>query len=89
MPITKSVKKSLRKSQRRWFINERKRRKIKAAIKNFLKTIKEKNQEKAKEYLQLIYKELDKASKTFLHPNKAARLKSKYSQIFNKIFKIN
>jgi small subunit ribosomal protein S20 len=87
MPVTKSAKKALRKSQRRWLINEKRRRKIKAAVKNFLKAIKEKNQEKAKEYLKIVYKELDKAGKTFLHKNKVARLKSRYSQIFNKIFK--
>ncbi len=86
MPVTKSAKRALIKSQRRWLINERRRRKIKAAIKNFLKALKEKNKEKAQVALNLVYKELDKASKTFLHQNKAARLKSKYANLLNKTF---
>ena len=81
MPKTKSAKRALRKSKRRWLINERRRRKIKIAVKNFLKAIKEKNKELAQKNLSLVYKELDKAGKTFMHKNKVSRLKSKYAKI--------
>jgi ribosomal protein S20 len=83
MPKTKSAKKALRKSKRRWEINERRRRKIKIAIKNFLKALKEKNKELAEKNLRLVYKELDKAGKTFVHQNKASRLKSKYAKLLS------
>jgi len=83
MPKTKSAKKSLRKSQRRWEINEKRRRKIKIAVKNFLKTIKEKNKELAKKNLSLVYKELDKAGKIFMHKNKVSRLKAKYAKLLS------
>lgn len=85
MPRTKSAKRALKKSKKRWEINERRSRKIKIAIKNFLKAIKEKNQELAKQKLRLVYKELDKAGKTFMHKNKVSRLKSKYANLLNSI----
>lgn len=85
MPRTKSAKRALKKNKKRWEINERRRRKIKIAIKNFLKAIKEKNQELAKEKLRLVYKELDKAEKTFMHKNKVSRLKLKYANLLNSI----
>ena len=85
MPKTKSAKKALRKSQRRWLINEQRRRKIKLAVKNFLQAIRGKNKELAQKNLNLVYKELDKAGKTFMHQNKVARLKSKYASMLNKI----
>jgi ribosomal protein S20 len=84
MPKVKSAKKALRKSKRNWLINERRRRKIKAAVKNFLKTLKEGKKEEAKGALSLVYKEIDKAAKRFIHKNKAARLKSKYAELLKK-----
>jgi ribosomal protein S20 len=84
MPKTKSAKKALRKSKKNWEINEIRRRKMKIAIKSFLKDIKNKNKEEAKEKLKMVYKQIDKASKRFMHKNKAARLKSKYAQFLNK-----
>jgi small subunit ribosomal protein S20 len=81
MPKTKSAKRALRKSKRRWLINERRRRKIKIAVKNFLKAVEKKNKELAQKNLSLVYKELDKAGKTFMHKNKVSRLKSKYAKI--------
>jgi len=81
MPKTKSAQKALRTSKRKWLINERRRRKTKIAVKNFLKDLKEKNKELAEKNLSLVYKELDKAGKTFMHKNKVARLKSKYARL--------
>lgn len=85
MPITKSAKKALKQSQRRWLINEQRRKKIKLVVKNFLAAIKEKNKELAEKKLRLVYKELDKAGKTFMHKNKVSRLKSKYANMLNNL----
>lgn len=82
---TKSAKRAHKKSLRNWEINERRRRKIKIAVKNFLKLIKEKNKEEAEKALRIVYKELDKAGKRFMHKNKVARLKSRYAKILNQI----
>lgn len=87
MPKTKSAKKALRKSLKRREINLQRKRKIKIAVKNFLKAIKEKNIDLAKEKLSLVYKELDKAGKRFIHKNKVARLKAKYSKILDSLAK--
>ncbi len=81
MPITRSAKRALKKSLRRRYINNERRRKIKIAVKKFLNFVKEKNKEEAKKALQEIYKQLDKAAKRFLHTNKANRLKSKYAKL--------
>lgn len=86
MPKTKSAKRALRRALRNWYFNELRRRKIKARIKEFLKALKIKDKTTAKEKLNLVYKEIDKATKRFMHKNKAARLKSKYALLFNQIF---
>jgi small subunit ribosomal protein S20 len=51
-----------------------------------LLALKNKDKEKAKEYLSLAYKYLDKATKTFMHKNTASRIKSRLAQKFNKTF---
>ncbi|GBD34742.1 30S ribosomal protein S20 [bacterium HR35] len=86
MPVTKSAKRALKKALRNWYFNERRRREIKIAVKNFLKAVKEKKKEEAKKYLALVYKSIDKGAKRFIHKNKAARLKAKYAKIFNQTF---
>ncbi|GIW66229.1 MAG: hypothetical protein KatS3mg095_0127 [Candidatus Parcubacteria bacterium] len=86
MPQKKSAKKELRKNIKRRIRNLKKKRLIKETIKNFLATLKDKNKDQAKEFLKLAYKHLDKAAKTFMHRNKASRLKSKLAQKFNKTF---
>lgn len=85
MPKTKSAKRALKKAKRNRLINEQRRKKIKLAVKNFLKLIKEKNKEEAQKALKEIYKQLDKAGKRFFHKNKVTRLKSKYALILNRI----
>lgn len=86
MPRTRSAKRALKKSLRNWYFNEQRRRKIKLRIKEFLEALKKKDLEEAKQKLSLVYKEIDKASKRFLHKNKASRLKSKFANLFNKVF---
>ncbi len=85
MPVTKSAKRALKKAKRNWQINEERRKKVKLAVKNFLKLIKEKNKNKASEALRIVYKELDKASKRFMHKNKVSRLKSHYAKLLAKL----
>lgn len=70
MPISKSAKKSLRVSRRKTSVN----RYRKALIKEALKSVDEKNINKA-------FSMVDKAAKWGIyHPNKAARVKSKLSK---------
>lgn len=88
MPQTKSAKKELRKNLKRRIRNLKRKRQIKNVIKLFLKALNEKNKEEAEKYLSLAYKYIDKASKTFMHKNKASRLKSKLAEKFNKAFKV-
>jgi small subunit ribosomal protein S20 len=71
MPITQSAKKSLRVSIRRAAENKA----IKSRIKNQLKTA------KGTESIRDSYRILDKAAKNhIIHPNKAARLKSRLAK---------
>jgi len=86
MPVTKSAKRALRKSLRRKALNDWRRELIRQAIKNFKKAIEAKNQQEAQKWLSQIYKQVDKAAKRFLHKNKAARLKQRYSKIFHRTF---
>jgi small subunit ribosomal protein S20 len=86
MPRTKSAKKELRKNIKRRIRNLKRKKQIKTVIKQFLLALKNKDKEKAKEYLSLAYKYLDKATKTFMHKNTASRIKSRLAQKFNKTF---
>jgi small subunit ribosomal protein S20 len=86
MPNTKSAKKELRKNLKRRIRNLKKKRLIKKTIKELLVALNNKDQEKARQLLSLAYKYLDKAAKSFLHPNKASRLKSRLTKKFNAAF---
>ena len=86
MPQTKSAKRELKKNLKRRIRNLKRKKQIKNAVKLFLKALNEKNKEEAQKYLNLAYKAIDKAAKTFMHKNKASRLKSKLAQKFNKVF---
>ncbi len=85
MPKTKSAKKSLRKSLRRKIKNSAQENNIKISIRQYKKTITEKEIEKAKEGLPKIYKIIDKAAKKkIIKKNKANRLKSRLTQLIIK-----
>lgn len=86
MPKTKSAKKELRKSIRRKLRNLQRKKQIKNIVKLYLKSLSAKDKEKAQKYLSLAYKYIDKAAKTFMHVNKASRLKSRLADKFNKVF---
>ena len=81
MPITKSAKKALRQSLKRREQNLARMRKLKSVIKDFKKSLQEKNIEEAQKKLALVYKALDKSAKINLNKkNKASRLKSRLAQ---------
>ena len=84
MPRIKSAEKALRQNEKRRVQNLRKKREIKLAVKNLEKSLSKKDNENAEKYLRTAFKKIDKASKTFIHKNKANRLKSRLSKKVNK-----
>lgn len=75
MPITKSAKKALRRSQRKQGFNKKAKRKAEQAIKIF-------KQKPNKENLAQAYSAIDKAAKrNIYHANKVARIKSKLTKM--------
>lgn len=86
MPQRRAAKKDLKKNIKRREKNLTLAQDIKAAIKKLKKSIESKDITASKEALVSVYKVLDKAvSKKFIHPNKAARKKSRLAQLLNKI----
>lgn len=75
MPVTKSANKALRRDHRRAKINRRQRLTYKDALKKARLESTGKNLKKAFSQLDLAGK------KMIIHPNKAARLKSRLSQL--------
>ena len=85
MPRTQSAKKALRQNLRRRIRNLAKKDAYKNAVKRYKKLVEAKKLEDAKGELARAYKVLDKAAKTnVIHKNKAARLKSRLSQLIAK-----
>lgn len=75
MPIIASAKKKLRQDKKRTVRNKLKKDTIHGLVKNM-------RREPSKEALAKASSALDKAVKThFIHPNKAARLKSRLSKL--------
>ncbi|MCD6081863.1 30S ribosomal protein S20 [candidate division WOR-3 bacterium] len=78
MPHTRSAKKRLRQSIKRRELNKWRKGLVKGAIKQLMQAPPE---EKPK-YLRLVYSMIDRAvKKGVFHPNKGARLKSKYARM--------
>lgn len=81
MPIIRSAKKKMRKDKIRTERNEKKETLLKGLIKNMRRT-------PSLELLSQVMSALDKAAKTnLIHPNKAARLKSRLSKKLNPLSK--
>ena len=81
MPKIKSAKKALRQSARKKLMNQRRKVKFKAAVKEFRKSISLQQFDKAKALLPSVYKSLDKAAKSnTIKANKASRLKSRLAK---------
>ena len=75
MPITTSAKKALRQTVRRRARNVAQSKILKETVKKFKKT-------PTAELLSDVYQKLDKAAKNnIIKPNKAGRLKSRFSKL--------
>lgn len=82
MPHTRSAKKNLRKSEKRRLRNRATMRSIKEQIKSLLDAVRGGNREEIQKQYNLTAKKLDKAAaKRILHPNTAARRKSRLARI--------
>ncbi len=78
MPIIASAAKKLRHDRKRTLQNERMRSKLQRLLKSMRK-------KPAKKTLASVFAVLDKAAKTrIIHPNKAARLKSRLAKLLAK-----
>jgi small subunit ribosomal protein S20 len=75
MPIIKSAKKKMRKDRKRTLHNKRQENKLKTLVKTMRRN-------PSTETLTPVFSSLDKAVKTdLIHPNKAARLKSRLTKL--------
>ena len=82
MPQRRTAKKELRKAAKRWGRNAKVKRQLASTLKNFKKSIPDKDTENLRKALNQVYKILDKAaSKNIIHPNKAARKKSRMASL--------
>ena len=78
MANTKSAKKAIRSSHRKWLQNRYIKGKMRSAVKAVRNALDEGDAELARELMPKAAKELDKAAlKNVIHQNKAARLKSR------------
>lgn len=86
MPITKSVKKSLRSSLRKKVYNDRRRRNMKSVLKDIKKSTLAKDKKGAEAMISKAYKVIDKATKNgVIKKNTAARKKSRLVASIRKI----
>lgn len=84
MPNIKSAKKRVLTSERKCQENILVDSRMKNSIKKLEKTIKEGKKEESQELLKTTFKDIDKAQDiNIVHPNKAARLKSRLSKSVN------
>jgi len=81
MPKIRSAKKALRQNIKHKVANTKKKRDMKVAVKAISKAASVDEKKKA---LSGAYKKIDKATKSFMHKNKAARLKSRLAKTVNK-----
>lgn len=86
MPNIKSAKKRVLTSERKCQENILVDSRMKNSIKKLEKTIKEGKKEESQELLKTTFKDIDKAQDiNIVHPNKAARLKSRLTKSVNNI----
>lgn len=75
---TESAKKRLRQNEKRRLHNKTVKSEVKTLIKNCISAAEQKDKEKAEELTRLLFSKIDKAAKRgILHPNNAARKKSR------------
>ncbi len=86
MPITKSAKKALKQSKKRWGRNIKRSRLLKNELKELRKLTLAKDKKGAQALISKIYQVLDKASKTnIIRKNTASRMKSRLTKAVNKL----
>jgi len=86
MAITQSAKKALRASKRKRVFNLRRKAEFEKQLKNFRRLVASNNKAEAEKAIPLLYKALDKASKTnYIKTNTASRLKSRAMKAFSKL----
>ena len=85
MPITRSAKKALRQSQRRYAYNMARKTAYRQVVTKIKKLSASGQIDEARTLLPQLYKTVDKAAKTHaIAQNKAARLKSRLSKFILK-----
>jgi small subunit ribosomal protein S20 len=85
MPLKRASEKDLRQSKKKHLKNLERKDAVKDAVKKFKKALESKDNATAKESLSNVYKTLDKAARAkTIHPNKAARRKSRLTKLLNK-----
>ncbi|OPX29073.1 MAG: 30S ribosomal protein S20 [Candidatus Omnitrophica bacterium 4484_171] len=86
MPQRKSAKTELKKNIKRRKRNLTIKSGLKKTIKSFKKSLKGKDTESIKESVKTVYKTIDKAAaKKIIHPNNAARKKSRIAKLAHAI----
>ena len=82
MPQRRTAKKDLRQSQRRRKENLMVKRQLKTTVKLYKKAVVTNDEPSSQKALSDVYKAFDKAAtKNVIHPNKAARKKSRFSNL--------
>ncbi|MFA5260151.1 MAG: 30S ribosomal protein S20 [Candidatus Omnitrophota bacterium] len=86
MPQRRSGIKDLRKNHTNRMRNLDVKTELKKTIKKFLVSVTSNNKPEAETQLKVVYKKLDKAAKrNLIHKNTAARRKSRFSTMANKL----
>ncbi len=86
MPTIKSAKKRVKTTEKKTKINDRWKEKLKTEIKNYKNVIEKGDFEEAEKQYKTTVKVIDKCvNKNIHHKNKAARLKSRFTKMLNKL----
>jgi ribosomal protein S20 len=86
MPIIKAQKKSVRQSERRRVVNDRRRRAMRQSVKEVKELVVNKDYKGAMELMPKTYQAIDKAVKGgVIKPNTGSRKKSQVSRIIKEI----
>ncbi len=85
MPQRRAAKKDLRKNKKQRRNNLQIKQNLKSTVKKFKRSVENKTAAPAREALRELQKAFDRAAaKKVIHPNKAARQKSRFSKLLNK-----
>jgi len=86
MPRRRTSRKRIRADKKRNLRNQKVKQELKKTLKKFQALITAKNSAEAKEFLQKVFSQLDKAAKKkIIHPNKASRKKSRLAKLLSKV----